>query len=353
MSDDRSLLAHLVPKLTRGVEDAATDALAFILNESKLCRDALARTLAVDEHKLEAVAHVRTQVTVSDKSRLDLVAFDSAGDKRLIIESKFWAPLLDGQATRYVKELSPGGPAMLLFVAPQARHETLWVKIKRQFEDAPTLELGPDRDIGRLTVAEVIGSERTVALMSWDAMLNSLKHADSARDDDLRQLRGLAQAQDEVAFAPLHAEDLIATVPRRVMSFMNLIDGVVDKAKREDWLTTKGMRTAHHRNAYLRFVGFHREDSDEPIGLALCVDLDIWATTGTSPIWLRIWHKQPIDLDELNKRLATGGWLPCRREPDWLWVPIELPTGVEYDDVRDTATDQVKRVVDIARQLVN
>ncbi|MYA82424.1 MAG: hypothetical protein F4155_02760, partial [Acidimicrobiales bacterium] len=144
MSDNHSLLAHLVPKLTRGVEDAATDALAFILNGSKPCRDALVGMLAVGDRKLEEVAHTKTQVTISNKSRLDLVAYDSAGSERLIIESKFWAPLLAGQAIRYVRHLSCDGPAMLLFVAPRARHETLWAKIKQQFKDASDLELGSE-----------------------------------------------------------------------------------------------------------------------------------------------------------------------------------------------------------------
>ena len=38
MEDDYSLLAHLVSKLTSQVEDAATDALAYVLNKSESCR---------------------------------------------------------------------------------------------------------------------------------------------------------------------------------------------------------------------------------------------------------------------------------------------------------------------------
>ena len=45
MAEHATLLAHLVPKLTSRVEDAATDALAFILNSSAACRGALDRLL--------------------------------------------------------------------------------------------------------------------------------------------------------------------------------------------------------------------------------------------------------------------------------------------------------------------
>ena len=40
MADNDTLLAYLVPKVTSRVEDAATDALAFILNKSEACQKA-------------------------------------------------------------------------------------------------------------------------------------------------------------------------------------------------------------------------------------------------------------------------------------------------------------------------
>lgn len=350
MEDDHSLLAHLVPKLTRGVEDAATDALAFILNESAACRAAFVEFVSGGE--LVPVEYVKTQVSPSNTQRLDLVAYDKASSMRLIIESKFWAPLLDGQASGYVKHLAEGGLAMLLFVAPEARHETLWVKIERQFEDPSELRLGPARHLGKMSVADVIDTDRRIALMSWDTLLNGLKNVDSSMDANVMQLLGLAQAQDEVAFAPLHAEDLDATIPRRLMGFNRIIDGVVRRGTRDGWMTTKGMRSAPARDGYLRFIGRELADGNGRIGLALCVSLNHWAERATTPLWMRIWHKQPIDLEELSGCLVAAGCLPAWREPDWLWVPIELPMGVEYDDALESVADQVKRVLDIAAQLV-
>lgn len=351
MPDDHSLLAHMVPKLTRGVEDAATDALAFILNESMPCRGALVEMVRVGDRQLPELVDVKTQVTVSDKARLDLVAYDRSRLKRLIIESKFWAPLLDGQASGYVKHLACDGPAMLLFVAPEARHETLWVKIERQFKDAPGLELGDERDVGKMRVAEVADSDKRIALMSWDTLLSGLKNADASMDASVQQLHGLTQAQDEVAFAPLHPEDLDATIPRRLVGFNRIVDGVVRRGTRDGWMTTDGMRAAPKRDGHLRFIGFGLADGGGPIGLALCVSFSHWAERGTSPVWLRIWHKQPIDLEALSDRLSKAGWLPTWREPEWLWVPIELPMGVEYEDALDAAAEQVKRVRDIVIKL--
>lgn len=99
MADDHSLLAHLVPKLTPQVEDAATDALAYVLNRSEGCRRALVDLLSDDQFQLTPFRSAKTQVVPSPTARLDLVGYDERGRAALIIESKFWAQLLDGQAS--------------------------------------------------------------------------------------------------------------------------------------------------------------------------------------------------------------------------------------------------------------
>ena len=344
MSDERSLLAHLVPRLTRGVEDAVTDALAFILNVSEPCRDALVAMVSADGPKVEPVVHVKTQLTVSDKGRLDLVAFDDAGSKRLIIESKFWAPLLDGQASGYVKHLADDGPAMLLFVAPEARHETLWAKIEQQFEHpSGRLKLGSARNDGKIRVVDVVDTAKRVALMSWNDLLDGLEHVDPQMDANLQQLRGLAQSQDEIALAPLHAEDLNAVIPRRIMGFNQLVDGVVRRAAQKGWMTTKGLRAAPQRNGFLRFFRFVNRDRVST-DLALCVSYEQWARSGETPLWLRIWPDRKDEINAVRRASAEPvGWRPG----DTMWIPIQLKTGAEHADVLEDVVAQVKRVRDI------
>ncbi len=52
----KTLLAHLAPKLTTQVENAATEALAFILNKSEACRQALGELLRSDDFPLKAIS---------------------------------------------------------------------------------------------------------------------------------------------------------------------------------------------------------------------------------------------------------------------------------------------------------
>ena len=136
MTQEPTLLAHLIPRLTSGVEDAATDALAFILNKSPACRDALRALLREGEesYDLDALVRFDTQVTYKDGSRPDMVGYDAEGAKRLLVESKFWATLLGGQASGYFDQLEESGSAVLLFIAPTTRLEILWGEITRQME---------------------------------------------------------------------------------------------------------------------------------------------------------------------------------------------------------------------------
>ena len=94
MTQEPTLLAHLVPRLTSQVENAATDAPAFILNSSAACRVALDRFIWDGDFGPEPITRVETQVTYEDGSQPDMVGYDQGGSKRLLVESKFWASLL-------------------------------------------------------------------------------------------------------------------------------------------------------------------------------------------------------------------------------------------------------------------
>lgn len=118
MDEPVTLLAHLVPRLTTRVEDAATDALSFILNGSEACRRALDHVLQDGEFAPEPIARVETQVTYDDGSRPDMLGYDRDGTKRLVVEAKFWAAIQPSQPKGYIDHLDAPGPGVLLFIAP-------------------------------------------------------------------------------------------------------------------------------------------------------------------------------------------------------------------------------------------
>ena len=211
MPQEFTLLAYLAPRLTSRVEDTATDALAFILNKSPACRNALGILLREGEgsYHLVALASFDTQVTYKDGSRPDMVGYDQAGEKRLLVESKFWATLLEGQASSYFNQLEDAGPGVLLFIAPTTRLEILWGEITRQMESGPdgvNLEaVETSQQIHRARVTEPAKQDKRLLLVSWPLLLDRLAAAvppDSLVASDIRQLRGLAQQEDDEASNP-------------------------------------------------------------------------------------------------------------------------------------------------------
>ena len=160
MAEDAPLLAFLVPKLTSQVENAATDALAFILNKSPACRSALDHLLRDGDFNPDPIAWVETQVTYQDGSRPDMVGYDQRDIKRLLAEAKFWASLGQRQVSGYFGQLEAPGPGVLLFIAPDRRIDTLWAEIMRQMESGEErvqLELVETTD--RIRRARTVGSD--------------------------------------------------------------------------------------------------------------------------------------------------------------------------------------------------
>ena len=340
MAEDITLLAYLVPRLTSRGEDTATDALAFILNKSEACRGALDRLLQSNGFNLEPISAVRTQVTYEDGSRPDIVGYDKGGAKRLLVESKFWASLLQGQASDYFRQLEDSGPGTLLFIAPDSRIDTLWSEIRRQMESGDGgVQLEPIESPERVRIARVAGSDKRLMLVSWDLLLDRMSEAvanDSPVASDIQQLRGLARREDQDAFQPIHPEEFGLALPRRIRWLNHLIDNVVDAhGVSQGWMTTRGLRATPQREGYGRYFRF----TDVPGDLFLCVNFLQWATSGDTPLWLWIGSDVPVNVERLRERVPSlieyEGWGTYD-------VPIHLKTGVEYDTVLDDVVSQVK-----------
>lgn len=347
MSDNDTLLAYLVPKLTSGVEDAATDALAFILNKSKPCRDALVDLVTDDTLELNQLSRVRTQVIRDDASRLDLAGYDGDGSLRLIIESKFGASLLEGQASRYIRHLDPIQTGVLLFVAPERRLSSLWAEINKQMdgdEDHQPFEAVEAEE--RLRVARVGRSNKRIVLSSWTRLLEHLKGAASelALVSEIEQLLGLATSQGDRRFTPLHSEDLGTSVPRRIHDLYRVVDDLVDvHGVGDQWMDVKRLRAAGGWDGYGRNFRFANVEGQHWIG----VSFSFWGAEEGLPIWLYLDTKlsAAIDSDAVRRRLGLGeDWEP----EEEMWVPIRLRTGAIYEDVVDDVVCQVKTVYDIA-----
>ncbi len=348
MDNESSLLAYLVPRLTSRGEDTATDALAFILNKSEACRRALDSLLSEQDFSLEPITKFETQVTHEDGSRPDMVGYDSLGSKRLLVESKFWAALLEGQASGYFSQLEEPGPGVLLFIAPGTRIKTLWSEIRRQMETGEVpVSLESVQTLDRMWRARVEDSDKRVMLVSWDLLLERLAavvSADSQVASDVQQLRGLVDEQDLDAFQPIQTEELSPSLARRLRWINQLIDDVIAQGVEQGWMSVDGLRATPQRAGYGRYVRFVDDSGVRAQNdFFLCVNFDYWATKRDTPLWLWMGSKTERDLQlrDSNRSLVVF------EDVDGLYTPVDLKVGVEYHRVSDDVVDQLRRIAEV------
>ncbi len=345
MVQESTLMAYLVPRLTHRREDTATDALAFILNKSSGCRNALGLLLRDSSFHLESLTHFETQVTYEDGSRPDMVGYDQGGRKRLLVESKFWASLLQGQARGYFDQLEEGR-GLLLFVAPGSRLATLWAEIRHQLDTGTDgVQLEAVETAAQIHKARIAGSDKRLMLVSWILLLDRLAAAvpsDSVVASDIQQLRGLCRREDDEAFQPIHAEELGPSLARRIRWLNTLIDDVVRHGVKDGWMSTKRLRATPQRDGYGRYFRFRSASGDViPGDLFLCVNFQLWSTRGDTPLWLWISRRVPVDAGRLQHSVPSMVDYGNQRYD----VPIYLATGVEYEHVLPDVVFQIRKIL--------
>ena len=292
MAANDTLLGYLVPRYAKVTENAATDALAYIINRSAACMgtlNALVQTVAGSDMKLVTI--VETQVSAPHDSIPDFVGFDDNGDKRVVGESKFWAGLGEGQAGVYLKLLPNTEPAVLLFVVPAVRIDRLWAAVtadakKYGWEVADDGANGATR-----RSASVVGTEKWLMMVSWGDVL-SMMRISAAREPgivaDIDQLLGLTRREDAEAFLPLSPEELGPAFPRRMQWLDPAVDDVID-ARGDKRLAqqVKGLCSGgSNEHGHGRYFRYHRSlTATTNRECFFGVNFDLWVERGRhSPV---------------------------------------------------------------------
>ncbi len=345
MADESSLMAHLVPRLTPQVENAATEALAYILKRSDETMQALNDLLREGNFPIEPVVRVSTQVTFPDGSIPDMAGYDKSNRLRLVVEAKFWHSLSEDQTVGYGQLLDQPGPATLLLIAPEPRLPILWAEIHRQMEQHSRLE--PIESPSGMQRAKVIWTEPRdthlhLLLVSWVRLLDRIgvSSEDDGVTSDIRQLRGLAQSQGDRGFLPIRSEEMSPSLARRVIWYNQLVDDAVDsRGVLEDWMDIKGVRAQPQRFGYGRY--FYLSGIPKSIYFWFGVNHERWAVSGDTPLWISL---TGVNVDEVGRQLN----LQLHEQ----WLPIYLKTDVEYEEVLDEVVSQLKKIDETVRALL-
>lgn len=337
MSDNDTLLAHLVPALTPQVEVAATKSLAFILNKSEPCRLALNSLVENGDLELNPITHTAAEVEFEGGGRVDVVCYHADDDYQLLIEAKFWASLGEDQASAYFGYLDRDRPGVLMILAPDRRVEAIWPEALAQVRKggANLQELDSP---GRSRLARCTKTQRRLMFVSWAQLLDRLREGnDPTVASDIEQLRGLAQKQDEEVPLPLHPESLRPEVGRRIGQFHRIVDDASERANKSSWFEPTSRAASPYRGGYGR--GFKPSGWQNAAWFGF--EYGVWGVHGRSPLWVQV-----------DIRDWPSGLLPVEALDDpygrrhLKWIPIDLKLGAEHDEVITDVVAQLKRIVD-------
>lgn len=160
--DRYSLLGHVAPGVTSQVENLATESLLYLLHRYRWVHESFeGMASSIGRNNLHGLSF-DTQASMSDAARPDLRGTKTDGRSVLLVEVKFWAQLTPNQPVNYLRLLPSESGGMVLFMAPEARFETLWselvlrcvaggIELKGSEEQPPRFR-SADSDFGMLSL---------------------------------------------------------------------------------------------------------------------------------------------------------------------------------------------------------
>ncbi len=342
MTQERSLLSFVAQHHILGLEDAATDALYFILSRSPSAKEALSEFLG-DEHGPMPIARAQTWMTDEHGATPDLACVDEYGDKVALIESKFWASLTHHQPVTYWQSLPVDKPSVLLFLAPGYRVEQglLWNELKDKLRDAGH-ELS-DVDNGKdLRTARSRDGRRRLMLTTWQLLLDRMaqraeENGDTQACFEIAELQGLAASAIE------------GDNPTRDENLKQLITEAVKCVEQSKWAYTNGLSTGQVIDDYYARYLFLA-------GAFAWIGIDYRAAKQMpdKPLWLSFYRDYEADvnaksvkLEEVRSRLKDLAEKGVERSGGEVNVPIDLPAGTDRDQTLDAIVRQLEHIASL------
>ena len=333
MPSNDTLLAYLVSSFPGNTENIATEALRHIFDHSDASVEALNDVIHSGVHGVNPITIVKTQVIQADGTRPDLVGFDETGKERVLIEVKFWAELTRHQPNGYINRLPDDGPAVVMFLAPEERIQSLWPQLKERLNREFGAFVETDSERKSLNVRD---SERHLMIASWGGLLDSMAarvtdYDESGVGTEIRQLRSLAKYADEGAVKPIRRGEEFGTDSEvRLRQYKRLIDAATERGIEQEWASRKGLRATPRVYGYGRYIR---------LGGTIVwfgVNVDQFEKTGNTPLWVddcySILQDKP---SEIRDKVGIQ---------DSNWAPVNLKLDVEYPEMLDGVVDSLKSI---------
>lgn len=291
-----SLLGQFI-RFFNSPENIASEGIAYILGRSENARKAINKMI-FNSTGISLPDLIYSTQNVGDKlERPDISGRVDATHERLIIEAKFEAALTEHQPNEYLNRLK--SESILMFVCPSWRTHSLQIEIIRKLKTINDRIISESPHI-------VLESGKHLIIETWGDITNSIKIALEQENrkeliSDIDQIIGLCNKIDTEAFIPLTANDFAISIPRRIISYTNLIDKIIGELIKNKVIDSDGYKTTGQTWGYSRYA------KNEKWFIALELNYKYWANYEETPLWLAINNKNEKLDEELFLRANKIG----------------------------------------------
>ena len=267
-----------------------------------------------------------------DNTRPDLIIYDSESP-RIIVENKFWAGLTKYQPTEYIKKLPDAKHSAVLFIVPEERKRSIWSELKIRCKDKNLTLI--DEDLDSPILWGKLGEYRKLAVTSWKYTLQNLESAGDETFGEVRQLKDLVSKLTTAAFSPLQTYEMENfNFAKRVINFGDLVNQITIDLESSGY-----KRVGRVYNRYSEYGVYLC--LEEQFNFWFGVSFLAWIEKGATPLW--------FNLDP--SRCSAMIWQQVEKTFDGVkniegqkYIPVELETGVELDEVVSSAAEKVKTI---------
>ncbi len=278
----QSLLGQFYSKIKGSQEDIASESLTYILKKSDSARKTINQIVNIETGLNFSDLSYSTQNAGKNLERPDISGKNKEGNEVLLIEAKFWASLTDNQPIGYINRLR--NDTILIFLVPTLRVRTVFeevlVRIKEKYSNIKI-----DTENYKI---EICADNKHIVIKSWNGILNGIKSRLVQENNqnlisDIDQIIGLVDTIDRNSFLPITSDDLSPSIPKRINSYFDIVDKVVDNLinineKINNYRLLKG----NLKNGYKKYFRF------ENFGFGMSYLPELWEKYADTPFWLSI-----------------------------------------------------------------
>ena len=273
-----SLLGQFFNRINGSQEDIASEGIVYILQQSTVAKEALYNYIFNVSGLQFKNLEIYSQSVGKNNERPDISGINEKGIEVLIIEAKFWASLTENQPIEYLKRLKEN--SILIFICPKLRINSLVNEIERKLSDNELHYKYIDKKY-------ILDDNKQIYLTDWLTILellktNLTKNHEMLLVSDIDQLIGFCEVIDNYSFFPIIDNDLSPSIPKKINSYCDFLDKVVDKLKSSLNANTDGLKATPQKYGYTRYINV------DNYGISFEVNLKLWEMFADTPFWITI-----------------------------------------------------------------